>query len=129
MNATQYNLDRLAAQYAQAVIRTARNNNLAKDIENSVTKALGVLQEEGIFACFLYLKAKEEKNGDVIVDEMLNLLDALGFGWGKPASNKAEDVLSYITDKVTVNLERLILAKDILERMLIYARYGAKACG
>jgi len=35
--------------------------------------------------------------------------------------------LKYITDKVTTDLERLLLAKEVLEQMLIYARYGAKA--
>jgi len=124
----QSNLDRLAAQHAQEIIcRT--NDKKAGDVDNTVTKALGVLQENGVYACFLYLKAKEKENGDIVVDEMLNLLDDLGFGWGKPPSNKAEDVLRHITEKVTDtdHLERLLLAKEILEQMLIYARYGAKA--
>lgn len=122
----QPNLDRLAAQHAQAIIG-GTDDKKAGDVDNTVTKALGVLQENGVYACFLYLKAKEKENGDVVVAEMLNLLDGLGFGWGKPTSNRAEDVLSHITEKVTVNLERLLLAKETLEQMLIYARYGAKA--
>ncbi|NJR48382.1 MAG: hypothetical protein HC780_01335 [Leptolyngbyaceae cyanobacterium CSU_1_3] len=116
------NLDRLAAQHAQALIKSAKD-----DIETTVTKTLGVLQEDGVYACFLYLLAKEKENGKATVAEMLNLLDGLKFGWGKPASNKPEDILSHITEKVTVHLERLLLAKETLEQMLIYARYGAKA--
>lgn len=65
----------------------------------------------------------------MVVEEMLNLLDNLSFGWGKPDDNNVEKVLSHITDKVTVDLERLLLAKETLEQMLIYARYGAKARG
>ena len=42
---------------------------------------------------------------------------------------KLEEVLRHISDKVTVHLERLLLAKETLEQMLIYARYGAKARG
>jgi hypothetical protein len=122
----QPNLDRLAAQHAQAIIRRTGDEK-AGDVDNTITKALGVLQENGVYACFLYLKAKEKGNGDIVVDEMLNLLVGLGFDWGKPASNNAEDVLKHITEKVTVNLERLLLAKETLEQMLIYARYGAKA--
>jgi hypothetical protein len=38
-------------------------------------------------------------------------------------------VLGHISEKVTVDLERLLLAKETLEQMLIYARYGAKARG
>lgn len=77
----------------------------------------------------LYLEAKEKDNGDVVVEEMLNLLEGLGFGWGKPLNTSAKAILNHITEKVTVNLERLLLARETLEQMLIYARCGAKARG
>jgi hypothetical protein len=123
---TQLNLDRLAAKHAQKIINLTTNIT-ASDVDNTVTKALGVLEENGVYACFLYLLAKEKENGKVVVDEMLNLLEGLGFGWGKPSGNGVEQVLQYITDKVSDDLERLLLAKETLEQMLIYARYGAKA--
>lgn len=142
-NETQLNLDRLAAQHAHEIIRrvvdekeTQRNKpedkkkteqQLGTDVDNTATKALGVLQENGVYACFLYLLAKEKENGSVVVEEMLGLLDELRFGWGKPDNNSPKKVLNYISDKVTVDLERLLLAKETLEQMLIYARYGAKA--
>ena len=127
-NGTSPNLDRLAAQHAQAIIsRMTDKKAKASEVDNTVTKALGVLQENGVYACFLYLRAKEGENGAVVVEEMLDLLDGLGFGWGKPTGNGLEEVLSYISEKVTVDLERLLLAKETLEQMLIYARYGAKA--
>lgn len=127
-NATQKNLDRLAAKYAQEVIKNSKDKDI--DIENTVTKALGVLQENGVYACFLYLMAKEdEKVEKVVVNNMLGLLDELNFGWGKPNNpSDNKEVLEYIINKVTVDLERLLLAKETLEQMLIYARYGAKAC-
>ena len=125
-NITSPNLDRLAAQHAQAIISRTTDKK-ASEVDNTVTKALGVLQENGVYACFLYLLAKEKENGGVVVDEMLNLLDELGFGWDKPADKSAKTVLSHISEKVTIDLERLLLAKETLEQMLIYARYGAKA--
>jgi len=118
------NLDRLAAERAQEIIGRSEKDGA---VENTLTKSLGVLQENGVYACFLYLLAKEKENGRVVVDEMLSLLDALDFGWGKPANQDAEAVLKHITEKVTVDLEQLLLAKETLEQMLIYARYGAKA--
>ena len=127
-NITSPNLDRLAAQHAQAIISRTTDKK-ASEVDNTVTKALGVLQENGVYACFLYLRAKEGENGAVVVEEMLDLLDGLGFGWGKPTENSLKEVLSYISEKVTVDLERLLLAKETLEQMLIYARYGAKARG
>lgn len=130
-NSTQPNLDRLAAKHAQAIINSTRNKQ-ASDVYNTVTKALGVLQENGVYACFLYLLAKEGDNGRVVVEEMLKLLGGLPFGWQAPMKNDkidttAEVVLPHISEKVTENLERLLLAKETLEQMLIYARYGARA--
>jgi hypothetical protein len=122
------NIDRLAAQHAQSIITNTKNQK-ASDIENTVTKALGVLQEDGVYACFLYLLAKEKANGQAVVQEMLNLLQELGFGWNKPQKDDLTSsvILKHITDNVTQDLERLLLTKEILEQMLIYARYGAKA--
>jgi len=122
------NLDRLAAQHAQEIIRRTQDKK-ANEVDNTITKTLGVLQENGIYACFLYLLAKEGDNGRVVVDEMLSLLEGLGFGWNKPSNDDVEEILKHITEKVTMDLERLLLAKETLEQMLIYARYGAKARG
>lgn len=126
MNNSQPNLDRLAAERAQEIIRRTSGKK-SSDVDNTITKSLGILQENGVYACFLYLLAKEKENRDVVVGEMLNLLDGLGFGWGKPPNDGAEAVLKHITENVTNDLERLLLAKETLEQMLIYARYGAKA--
>ncbi len=127
-NGIHLNLDRLAAWHAQEIIRRTRDKK-ANEVDNTITKALGVLQENGIYACFIYLLAKEGDNGRVVADEMLSLLEGLGFGWNKPSSDDVEEILKHITEKVTVDLERLLLAKETLEQMLIYARYGAKARG
>ncbi len=124
-NTTSINLDYLAAKYAQTIIQQTQNKK-ASDIENTITKALGVLQEDGVYACFLYLLAREKENGAVVVDEMLNLLCDLPFGWQKP-TNDNNDILRFIREHVTKDLDRLLLAREVLEQMLIYARYGAKA--
>ena len=143
------NLDQLAAKHAQATIRRVvdeeetqkskpvdkrkSKQQLANEIDNTVTKALGVLQENGVYACFLYLLAKEKENGEIVVEEMLKLLEDLKFGGDSPEKNNKIDtspdvVLDHVSKKVTAgSLERLLLAKETLEQMLIYARYGAKA--
>jgi hypothetical protein len=123
-NTTSINLDYLAAKYAQTIIQKTKDKK-ASDIENTITKALGVLQEDGVYACFLYLLAREKENGAVVVDEMLNLLSSLPFGWQKPTKNS--EILPFISEQVTKDLDRLLLAREVLEQMLIYTRYGAKA--
>jgi len=51
---------------------------------------------------------------------MRALLKALGI------ENDSQDNLKY-AQYLTADLHRLLLAKEALEQMLIYARYGAKA--
>lgn len=119
-----HNLDYLAARRAQKLVEKLKDG--AKEAENSVTKTLGVLQENGVYACFLYLYAREKK-GEVIAAEMLALLGALEFPAWPQNSPDRDAVLSYVAEKVTADLHRLLLAKEALEQLLIYARYGAKA--
>lgn len=54
------NLDRVAAERAQAMVRKAKNgvDKVEKPVdtlERLTTKALGVLQEQGIYAMMLFL--------------------------------------------------------------------------
>lgn len=131
MDATfEFNLDRLAAIHGQAIVNRTTGDPInanAKDVDNTVTKALGVLQENGVYACFLYLKSRksdEKRRADVIASEILNLLNDLGFS--QPQNS---DALAFIAEEICSDLERILLVKDTLEQMLIYARYGAKAHG
>jgi len=114
-------LDYLAAKHAQALITETGN---AKEMENSITKTLGVLQEHGVYACFLYLYAREDK-GSTIAAHMLDLLRAMAFQ-GVPQETTATQVLSF-AQSLTAKLPTLLLAREALERFLIYARYHAKA--
>jgi hypothetical protein len=115
------NLDYLAARHAQALITTTSN---PKEMETSLTKTLGVLQEHGVYACFLYLYARE-KAGARIASHMLDLLRALAFK-DVPQETTAAQVLLF-AQSLTSQLPTLLLAREALERFLIYARYGAKA--
>ncbi len=116
------NLDFLAALYAQEVV------NKQDDIENTVTKAMGVLQENGVYACFLYLLAKEGENGKAVVNGILDLLKSSGLGVDDEKPEAAEEILAFVSEKVCAcSLEKMLLIKEILEQMLIYVRYGAKA--
>ncbi|RJP46222.1 MAG: hypothetical protein C4583_19240 [Anaerolineaceae bacterium] len=119
----KHNLDFLAAKHAQALVQTAQNANVKpKDLENSLTKTLGVLQENGVYACFLYLLAREKENGNKVIQQMRELLKAMGI------EDTSKDNLEY-AQKITESLPILLLAKEALEQMLIYSRYGAKAAG
>jgi len=53
-------LDYLAAKTAHAIVETAKQHNAPKEIENVITKALGVLQAQGVYALYLYLYSQAE---------------------------------------------------------------------
>lgn len=122
------NLDYLAAQSAQEL--AARHNKKTFNVETAATKALGVLQENGVYGCFLYLLAKEDNVGKFFSIQLLKLLKLCLLtplsGDADPVS--AEEILDYINKHVsTASLNKLMLVKEILEKVLIYTRYGAKA--
>lgn len=129
------NLDRLAAEHAQKIIALAKKVEDGKKVDsldNVVTKALGVLQENGVYAAMLFLLTRtnklEKELARIVRAEALGLLDELGFTADKPTNaDDSAKVLAYITQTVTVRLQPMILAKETLEQMLVYARYGAKA--
>lgn len=117
------NLDYCAAFHAQNIVKNS------DEIDNTVTKTMGVLQEHGVYASFLYLLAKEKENGMMLVQEMLDLLYRLGYVWKENHKPKSvDDILRFVNEQVSCSsLERLLFAKETLEQMLVYARYGAKA--
>ncbi len=134
------NIDYYAAKFAQKIVNQlvvskAKGGAVDKKIrsaaENSVTKALGVLDEQGVYACFLYLVAKEKENCKPIVSGMLDILKQIGM---PELSNEnldlckdAQELLKHITENITKDLDTLLLAREVLEQLLVYTRYGIKA--
>jgi len=133
------NLDLLAAQTAQGIISNTEKQK-ASDVENLITKALGVLQENGVYAALLYLYSRSSKNEQPIAQQtrlhLLHLTSELAL---KPPTDrqvedkiviedaKASIALQFLTDRICNDLDRLLLVKQLWEQTLIYARYGAKA--
>lgn len=125
-------LDTIAAKRAQNIVRDAvADSVVAKDVDNLVTKTLGVLQENGAYACFLFLfsrsRDKDERIAKVIGKELLALsVEDLPFDWELPEDNKSAK-LKFVSDTICAELDPLLMTKNVFEQTLIYARYGAKA--
>ena len=124
-DATPKILDTLCAKYGQ---KMAQNN---KDIvERLVTKALAVLQEQGVYALALFLLSRkgDEKNvGKQILSELRKLLNE-SYNNLFPI-NKPSDNLKFFLERVVNDLDTMLLVKDLFEQTLIYARFSAKAGG
>lgn len=122
------NLDLIAARTAQAIITdTARQG--AAEVDNLITKALGVLQENGVYAALLYLYSRTNSTDKPIAEQtrlkLLSLIAELGLQ--SPTRTDANTALKFLTDHICNDLDRLLLVKQLWEQTLIYARYGAKA--
>lgn len=93
-----------------------------KDVDEHVfTVALGVLEEQGPYACFLYLKAREGQAGKQIVRQSSSFLNE-----ALKTSTQANDDLAFIQGLAN-DLDQLLFARDLLRHMFVYARYHAKA--
>ena len=130
---TEKTLDLAAAKRAQNIVKNAVADSKvdAKDVDNLVTKTLGVLQENGVFACFLFLYSrsqdKDKKIAKVVSKELLTLsAEDLPFNWELPEDNH-RDNLAYVSDSICTELDPLLMTKNVFVQTLIYARYGAKA--
>ena len=125
------NLDLLAAQTAQGIIDETRVNTEASAVENLITKDLGVLQENGVYAGLLYLYSRtNDTDGPIAKKTAAKLLSVMPeLGLNVPANASASTALKFLTEKVCEDLDRLLLVKKVWEQTLIYTRYGAKARG
>lgn len=134
------NLDQKAAQFAQTVVKNAKSvSGISKPIdtlERLVTKTLGVLQEQGVYAMMLFLYSRtsdEQKIAPAVRAQLFEAVKALP----KFAANdfvpnngaKAEAALQFYSEHILQDLDTLLLVRDLYEQTLIYARFGAKAEG
>ena len=140
------NLDAQCAEYGHAIIQQVLaslgkspsepvEKDVRSDIENTITKSLGVLQENGVYAFFLFLASRmrnrEDRDGKKDAEkvtayqvdtQMKRLLreDKL-----KLLGTEQDDFEAI--KRMTNDLDQLLLARQLIERSLVYARYHAKA--
>lgn len=142
-------LDWLAAQAAQTIITNTKTKKVkgedksikAGDVDNLITKSLGVLQENGVYAALLYLCSRSEGEQPIarqIRTQLLCLIFKLDLPLAvdptvanevKSENAHASRSLQFLTESICNDLDRLLLVKQLWEQTLIYARYGAKAQG
>lgn len=121
------NLDQLCARYGWQIAEQV-HQAIGKQAENHITKSLGILQEDGVYAFFLYQAsrgAREKPGADKLKEQATSFLREAGI----QAFQNAGDPLAAVRDHLAGDLDQLLLAKRLLEQALIYARYHAKALG
>jgi len=114
-------LDLRCAEKASEIINTVQADK--NKIENLITKSLGVLQEDGVYAFLLYLEASKEKDiTQKVIQGCKELLKE-----DKIKLITKDDILEAVREELASDIDKLLLAKQLLERTLVYARYHTKA--
>jgi len=129
------NLDRVCAQYGWEMARQVHEalKKKKKKAENHITKSLGVLQEDGVYAFFLYQVSRgegERRGAEALRGQAHALLGAAGVEPFDTVNDSLEAVRGNKEKNIhglADNLDALLLARRLLEQALIYARYHAKA--
>ncbi len=116
------NLDQISAEIG---FKLADNNkSRAKEFERIVTKALGILIEDGLFAYAIWLESEKESD---IINSSFNLLEGKSGIIRENYNDGIEKLREAILKEIAPDIQKTLLARQILERMLVYARYRAKA--
>ncbi len=134
MNAGNFkiNLDKIAADRSREMLEASDKETL----ERLVTKALGVLQSQGVYALMLFLFSRKSDEGKIapfVRKALYNVLLSLpNFKDDEELkdfteNSTAQDVLKWYSDKIVEDLDTLLLVRDLYEQTLIYARFHAKA--
>lgn len=129
------NLDRLGAEYGSNIAKNVRSKlGNYKAAETLITKALGVLQEQGLYALGLFCESRgnDEKGGAIeILNQAAKMLEKelepiIDDKDTKQNDNFCQSKFFKLIDKIN-GLDNLMLAAKVMEKALIYARYRAKA--
>ena len=118
------NLEPVCARFGRQIID---GQEPLKDQENTITKALGVLAENGLYAMSVYLLTfKERSYGErVLTSHLAGLWQELGLI--NCGQYDASEMLTQVSGTIADDLPRLILARKVTENALVFARYHAKA--
>ena len=93
----------------------------SKERENLLTDGLGVLQEQGLYAFFLFLKASKRGQPQEVCSACERFLSDQELLANKSAN--LFDGLKSLADR----LDDLLFARELLMQALVYARYHARA--
>lgn len=121
MNAPTFeNLDLACAK----VGKTIAEMRPSKELEKLVTSALAVLEEQGIYALFLFLKTRGGSGAENVSQKLSEFLKKTP-QQDHLLSGNTDDVFTSLQE-IADDLDRLLLARDLVRQALVYARYHAR---
>ena len=95
----------------------------SKELENLITSALAVLEEQGIYALFLFLKTRGDNEAGNVSRKIYEFLKVTP--QQVPLLSGNADVFNSL-QQMAKDLDKLLLARDLVRQTLVYARYHAR---
>jgi len=95
----------------------------SKELENLITSALAVLEEQGIYALFLFLKTRGGSGAENVNQKIYEFLKVTP--QQAPLLSGDADVFTSLQQMAT-DLDKLLLSRDLVRQTLVYARYHAR---
>ncbi len=118
------NLESICAEYGYTMAEVGKID--VKDKENLITKALGVLAENGFYALNVFLLSCNQRDyGAEIEKVLISMLSCKELSL-LSTKRTGTEALQDLRD-ITTDLPRLILARRVTEQALTFARYHCKA--
>lgn len=109
-----------------------KKKKAASEAENLITRSLGVLQGQGIYAVFLLLTSRKGKEDQKTSPETIlsGCLSDCIIHMNKTYRSATKGILDDLREgPILSDIPTLLLVKRTMERALTYARYHAKAQG
>lgn len=123
MSVSQFeNLDFACAKAGSAIASSA-----TKDDETIITDALGVLEDQGVYAMFLFLKSVKKEKSIGIIKNLETFLKTTPKPNPLISNNNNNLEIFDALYEIAKDLDNLLLTQDLLRQTLSYARYHIKA--
>ncbi|EDM24319.1 hypothetical protein [Caminibacter mediatlanticus] len=111
------NLDAIINEVGFEIVESIKNKDKERTkYKNYIDKSLGVLANDGVYAYWVYCKAN--KIDDIFIKKIEKLKEFVNI-------ENADDEEFF--RNLSNDIHQLLFFKEILEKVLIYARYHAKA--
>ena len=116
------NLDAMINKIGFEIVEEIKNKGKNKTkYKNDIDKALGVLSNDGVYAYYVYIKSKKAE--DIFLNKLTGILQFVHL------KNSYTELNQQFFEELSEDLNSLLFFREILEKILIYARYHAKSMG
>ncbi len=125
-----FNLEPFCADYGMRLVTIDERDAKLEERENIINKALGILVENGLYAMSVFLlSCNKEKYGKHVLKTLLAMCTDSSLPaplLAKANLNDAEAQLKAVRS-ITISLDKLILARKMMDQALTFGRYHCKA--